>query len=97
MFKIAMKANCHAAMQGDLPLNPFTCLWRRIEAIKSLLWHKLSEYMKVVKLAVVTVLESVEDERTFSTLNFMKNKLRNGFVHTPAPCGWDVRPGVLLS
>jgi hypothetical protein len=76
MFKIAMKANCHAAMVGDLPLNPLTRLWRRLEA-SGLLRHKLSEFMKITELAVVIVLGSVEDERTFSTLSFMKNKLRN--------------------
>jgi len=87
MFKIAMKGNCHAAMQGDLPLNPLTRLWRRIEA-NGLLRHKLSEYMKVVELAVVTVLGSVEDERTFSTLSFMKNKLRNRLsTHLPLVVG----------
>jgi hypothetical protein len=37
----------------------------------------LSEYIKVAELAVVMVLGSVQDERTFSTLTFMKNKLRN--------------------
>ena len=87
MFKIAMKANCHPAMQGDAPLNPLTRLWRRIEA-NALLRHKLSEYMKVVELAVVTVLGSVEDERTFSTLSFMKNKLRNRLsTHLPLVVG----------
>ena len=87
MFKIAMKGNCHAAMQGDLPLNPLTRLWRRIEA-NSLLRHKLSEYLKIAELAVVTVLGSVEDERTFSTLSFMKNKLRNRLsTHLPLVVG----------
>ena len=70
-------------MQGDLPVNPLTRLWRRIKA-NGLLRHKLSDYFKVVELAVVTVLGSVEDERTFSTLSFMKNKLRNRLsVHLP--------------
>lgn len=83
MFKIAMKGNCHAAMTGDLPLNPLTRLWRRLEA-SGLLRHKLSEFMKITELAVVSVLGSVEDERTFSTLSFMKNKLRNRLsTHLP--------------
>ena len=76
MFKITMKGNYHFAMIGDLPLNPLTRLWRRVEA-SGLLWRKLSEFLKVVELAVVAVLGSVEDERTFSTFSFMKNKLRN--------------------
>ena len=71
MFKLVMKANCHVAMEGDLPLNPLTHLWRRLEA-NGLLQQKLSEYMKIAELAVVGC---VEDKRTFSTLSFMKNKL----------------------
>jgi hypothetical protein len=83
MFKIMMKSNSEVAMTGDLSLNPLTRLWRRIEA-SGLLRQKLSEFMKVVELAVVTVLGSVEDERTFSTLSFMKNKLRNRLsIHLP--------------
>ena len=76
MFKLAMKDKAHAAMQADLLVNPLTRLWRRIEA-NGLLWNKLSKYMKIAELAIVTVLEYVEDERTFSTLSFMKNRLRN--------------------
>ena len=83
MFVITMKANWQGAMNGDLPLNPLTRLWRRLEA-SGLLRHKLSEYLKVVEMAVVTVLGSVEDKRTFSILSFMKNKLRNQLsVHLP--------------
>jgi hypothetical protein len=33
---------------------------------------KLSEYMKVVKVAMVQVLGLVKDERTFNNLSFMK-------------------------
>ena len=87
MFKLAMMGNAHAAMQGDVPVNPLTRLWRRIEA-NGLLRNKLSEYMKIVELAVVTVLGSVEDERTFSTLSFMKNRLRNRLsTHLPVVVG----------
>ena len=87
MFKLAMKGNCHVAMEGNLPLNPLTRLWRRLEA-NGLLRQKLSEYMKIAELAVVTVLGSVEDERTFSTLSFMKNKLRNRLAtHLPLVVG----------
>jgi hypothetical protein len=37
----------------------------------------ICEYMKVANIVVTDVLGSVEDERTFSTLKFMKLKLRN--------------------
>ena len=97
MFKVAMKGNCHAAMQGDLPLNPLTRLWRRIET-NGLLRQKLSEYLKIAELAVVTVLGSVEDERTFSTLNFMKNKLRNRLsTHLPVVVGMHAQDFFSLS
>jgi hypothetical protein len=43
----------------------------------ALLASKLSEWIKVAEIAVVTILGSVEDERTFSTLNYMKSKVRN--------------------
>jgi hypothetical protein len=38
---------------------------------------KMFELFKLVELVIVMVLGSVEDERTFSTLTFMKSKLRN--------------------
>jgi hypothetical protein len=38
---------------------------------------KLLEYLKLVKLAIVMVLGSVEDENTFFNVNFLKSKLQN--------------------
>lgn len=83
LFKIAMIANAHAAM--ELPplnapihqiVNPLTKLWRTLDA-NSALGKNFSEYLKLAKIAMVHVLGSVEDERTFSALNFLKDKLRN--------------------
>ena len=74
-------------MVGDLPINPLTHLWHRIEA-SSLLCHKLSKFMKIINLAIVVVLELVEDERTFNNLSFMKNKLKNWLsIHLPIVVG----------
>jgi hypothetical protein len=39
----------------------------------ALLIQGLSGYMKLVETAIVSVLESVEDEQTFSILAFMKD------------------------
>jgi hypothetical protein len=40
--------------------------------------HKmLLEYLKLVELAIIMVLGSVEDGRTFSNVNFLKSKLWN--------------------
>jgi len=38
---------------------------------------KINEYNKLAEIAMVEVLESIEDERTFNNLSFMKNKLWN--------------------
>lgn len=39
--------------------------------------NRLSEFIKVAEVAITAILGSVEDERTFSTLSFMKSKVRN--------------------
>ena len=44
--------------------------------------------MKIAEMAVVTILGSIEDERTFITLSFMKNKLQNRLsIHIPLVVG----------
>jgi hypothetical protein len=40
-------------------------------------FSKLSEYMKVVKIAMVQVLGLVKDERTFNNFSFVKSKFHN--------------------
>ncbi len=42
--------------------------------------HKLHEWLKFTEFFMVMVLGSVEDEKCFSTLSFIKNKLRNRLV-----------------
>jgi len=37
----------------------------------------MSEYIKLVEIAVVQIISSMENEWCFSTLNFMKTKLMN--------------------
>ncbi len=39
--------------------------------------HKLSNYQKLVNMEIVMVFDSVEDENTFSIVNFLKSKLHN--------------------
>jgi hypothetical protein len=41
----------------------------------ALLCAQLFEFMNMAKLVVVQIMGFVEDERTFSTLTFMKTKL----------------------
>jgi hypothetical protein len=37
--------------------------------------EKVNEYNKLVEIAIVEVLGSIKDERTFNNISFMKNKL----------------------
>jgi hypothetical protein len=49
-------------------------MWLKIQSF-TLLVLKLSKYIKVVEITMVQILGSIEDERTFSNLVFMKSKL----------------------
>ena len=76
LFKLTMKSHAHAAMEEPRDENPLTKVWVRIGQ-NTLMLSRLLEYIKVAEIAIAVVLGSVEDERTFSTLSFMKSKLRN--------------------
>jgi hypothetical protein len=75
-LKITMISNAQAAMALPMTENPMSQLWRKLSS-NALISAKLSEFMKVAEIAHVQVLGSVEDERTFSSLSFLKSKLRN--------------------
>jgi hypothetical protein len=77
IFKIAMKSNAIAAM-APFHVNCLTWLWKTFEA-SHILRHSFPKKFKLVKTIIVQVLGLVEDEHTFSTLTFMKSKLRNHF------------------
>lgn len=62
-------------MEGDIKTtNPLMKLWRVVDT-SSMLRPGLSKYLKLAEIATILVLGSMEDERTFSTLSFMKDKL----------------------
>ncbi len=63
-------------MQESKDVNLVTHMWLKIQ-FSTLLVEKLSEYMKVVEIAMEMVLGSMEDEKTFNNLAFMKSKLHN--------------------
>jgi hypothetical protein len=71
-----MSHNVEAVMQKPLDVNSITLMWLKIQ-LSTLLVLNLNEYIKVVEIAMVKNLGSIEDERTFNNLIFMKNKLRN--------------------
>jgi hypothetical protein len=84
LFKMAMVSNSAWAMeqppQASTPhipiLNPWTKLWRQLDA-NSALSTSFPKYIKLAEIAMVDVLGSMEDERAFSSLTFLKDKLRN--------------------
>jgi hypothetical protein len=56
--------------------NPFTRLWE-IVGSSQLLTNMIPEYLKLAQIGCTFVLGSMEDERTFSSLKFLKSQLRN--------------------
>lgn len=56
-----------------------TLTWRKLTQGSQIL-SCLSEYAKLAKLAITLIIGSVEDERTFSRLEYIKNKKRNRLV-----------------
>ena len=53
-----------------------TRFWRVLTSSPSFV-ARISEFMKLGRISIVMVGGSVEDERTFSAMNFVKDKLRN--------------------
>jgi hypothetical protein len=79
-----MKSNVAIAIEAPFHVNPLIRLWHTLEASR-ILQQSFLEFFKLVEIVVVQVLGSMEDERTFSTLSFMKSKLKNHFnehLHT---------------
>ncbi len=61
-------------MEPPFNLNPLMRIWRTIPAFQVLTIY-FFEYLKLVEMAIIHVLGSVEDECCFSTLAFLNNKL----------------------
>jgi hypothetical protein len=68
--------NYEAIIFKDNELNLVIRLWHKVSSF-SILNHKLSKFIKLVKTVDVQILGFVKDERTFNIVNFMKNKLQN--------------------
>ncbi len=69
-----MSHNVEAVVHEPSNVNLVTRMWLKIQSFP-LLVLKLSEYIKVVEIAMVQVLGLIEDERIFNNLVFMKTKL----------------------
>ncbi len=75
-FYIRMRNNSHGVFHLLLNCNPTIILWEHL-ASNAIVVDKLSKYLKLVELAIIMVLGNVEDEKTFSTFNFMRLKFHN--------------------
>jgi hypothetical protein len=76
LFRTTMKANCDAACSLASNINPLILLWRNLSESRHLC-KLISEYFKLAEIGCCLVLGSVEDERCFSTLKFLKSCHRN--------------------
>jgi hypothetical protein len=88
-FKITMMFNAQWAMNQPMDLNLVLRLWKRLSS-NVLLCAQLSKFTKVTKLAMVQIMGFVKDERTFSTLTFMKTRLWNCLCEHFGSSGLDV-------
>jgi hypothetical protein len=59
-----------------MDLNLISRLWKKLTS-NVVLWACVFEFMTVVELVMVQIMGSIEDERTFFTLTFMKMRLWN--------------------
>jgi hypothetical protein len=79
LFKLSMVSNSMAMLEPPFDVNPVSRLWRMLDANIALA-SQFSEYVKLAQIALVHVLGSIEDERCFSSLTFLKDKVRNRLV-----------------
>jgi hypothetical protein len=71
-----MKAQARSYMLPPFDKNSFTRLWDIVSG-SAVLSKMIPEYLKLTEIGCAFVLGSVEDERTFSSLKFLKSHLRN--------------------
>jgi hypothetical protein len=74
LFKITMKNQSRGCMLPPFTKNPFTQLWE-IVGSSQVLTNMILEYLKLAQIGCTFVLGSVEDERTFSSLKFLKSQI----------------------
>jgi hypothetical protein len=83
MFKLIMKSNATTCMAPTFDTNPLTRMWCLVTTFRILVYN-FPKYVKLTELAMVQIVGSVEDERCFFTLAFMKSELCNMFItHSP--------------
>lgn len=85
LFKLYMKSNCDAVMAPLYSANPLTCLWKMVTN-NQLLCYFSPKFVKLAKIAMVYVVGNVENEWCFSSLSFLKLKLRNALGSVMGMC-----------
>jgi hypothetical protein len=78
-FVVTMKSSCNSTMLPLFSCNPTSWLWQRLGS-NGILEERLSKFLELIEISIVITLGSIEDERTFSTLTYIKNKLKNHFT-----------------
>jgi hypothetical protein len=76
LFKLLLISNCLDVLEPLFDINPLTRIWKTLDASTALA-AQFPEYIKLAEIALVHVLGSIEDERCFSSLNFVKDRLQN--------------------
>ena len=71
-----MKANAKAACAPPFTMNLLVKLWWQLTSSRHLC-KLISEYVKLAKIGSVSIFGSVDDERCFSFLKFLKSCQRN--------------------
>jgi hypothetical protein len=71
-----LKGNVVVALEPPHIVNPLTKSWHYF--VRNVHFRNaFSKYFKLAKITIVHVIRSVEDERMFSTFNFMKSNIQN--------------------
>ncbi len=74
-----MKSNYNFAMLPPFNYNPTFRLWQRLGS-SDILKERLLKFLKLVEMSIVITLGLIEDEQTFLTLIYIKNKLKNRLI-----------------
>lgn len=76
ILQVHYDPQCKGIMTKQCDLSLIFRLWKKIHFVIIL----IEKLIKLAKIAMLQVLESIEYERTFSNLSFMKNKLQNQLI-----------------
>jgi hypothetical protein len=77
--KMITVANSKTIMKDDFLVNLVTWLWAKLRSL-SIPKQNLLKFIKVVEIACVQFFGFMEGEHKFSSMKFMKNKLKNYLI-----------------